>query len=568
MDSMPDITPELLREAFIDPIRFALVLDDDFPTYAQMARKDSGKFDFERASSLFDFCREQGWLCDVDNAVHVAEEFERAKHLNQSDLLVLDFHLDPNNPEDPTKALGVLQSLARSNHFNLVIIYTAASPADVARDVAYSLGAGAEITELDIKAVDDFFEELEPDDYESIKAECNVEIVQGFLSSNDLGVSARQLIRLLHEKGIHKPLTRSAISVLCREYLEGKLSSEILRLRQASAKVEVCFSDAQPIWIAEGNLFAVVVNKSNPVTVLLDKLQDALVSWDPSPLRLLMIHARAALEKVGTTVDSKVLETPRRQAGWLLRIIASTTAVERRNHIKDLYSRLFEKLIVEVDESVVGFGSRLLAGVDGTPVETASRMAKAAGLTHLDIYHALNEYLCSDIHVDGPITTGVVFRAPKKDAQGYSYWLCASPACDLVDGQNNTGWDGELHPYRPISAIRLTPVNGLQKRLEIATHGRDIFLFIDGAPVVLEVADGTTRKMKLETMLLSGESEIVNAKFSGLIIGPDEAGVPNMIATEFESLALLRSDYANKFLAESGYQRARIGVDFVCFPKP
>ncbi|MNF99159.1 hypothetical protein D3C84_820490 [compost metagenome] len=74
--------------------------------------------------------------------------------------------------------------------------------------------------------------------------------------------------------------------------------------------------------------------------------------------------------------------------------------------------------------------------------------------------------------------------------------------------------------------------------------------------------------MKLETMLLSGGGAIVNAKFSGLIIGPNAQGLPNMIATEFESLALLRSDYANKFLAESGYQRARIGVDFVCFPKP
>lgn len=563
---MPDITPELLKEAFIDPIRFALVLDDDFPTYAQMVRQDSKKFDYERAISLFDFCRGQGWLCDVDNAVHVAEEFERAKHLNQSDLLVLDFHLDSDHPEDPTKALGVLQSLARSNHFNLVIIYTAASPADVARDVAYSLGGGCEVSEEDLKEVEDFFDGLDPRDYESIKAECNVKIVQAFLESDNRGASARQLIKLLHEYGLDRKLTRFAIAILCREYLESKLSREILSSRQPSAKVEVCFSEAQPMWIAEGNLFAVVVNKSNPVTVLLEQLQAALVSWDPSPLRLLMIHARAALEKVGTTVDSKVLQTPRRQAGWLLRIIASTTSTERRNHIRDLYSRLFEKLILEVDETVVGFGARLLDGVEGRPVEAASRMAKASGLSPVDVYHALNEYLCSDIHVEGAMTTGVVFRAPKDG--GHNYWLCASPACDLVEGQNNVGWDEELSPYRPISAIRLTPVNSLQKRLEVATQGRDIFLFIDGAPVVLEVADGTTRKMKLETMLLSAGGFIENAKFSGLIIGPNDQGQPNLITTEFESLALLRSDYANKFLAESGYQRARIGVDFVCFPKP
>ncbi|MEE5139057.1 response regulator receiver domain [Pseudomonas alliivorans] len=563
---MPDITPELLREAFIDPIRFALVLDDDFPTYAQMARKDERKFDFERAGNLFEFCRGQGWLCDVDNAAHVAEEFERAKHLNQSDLLVLDFHLDPGNPEDPTKALGVLQSLARSNHFNLVIIYTAANPADVARDVAYSLGAGCAVIAEELKEVKDFFEELDPDDYDAVKSECNVEIVQSFLGADNRAASARQLIKLLHEKGIKKSLTRSAIGVLCQEYLESNLSAEVVRLRQSMANVEVCFSDTSPMWIAEGNLFAVVVNKENPVSVILDRLHAALISWDPSPLKLLMIHARAALEKVGTTVDTRVLETPRRQAGWLLRIIASNTLAERRSHIKDLYGRLFEKLIVAVDEAVVGFGVRLFNGLDGKPVEAASRMAKASGLSHLDIYHALNEYLCSDVHLEGSMTTGVVFRCSKDE--GYSYWLCASPACDLVEGQNNIGWDEELHPYRPISAIRLTPVNGLQKRLEGATQGRDIFLYIDGAPVVLEVADGTTRKMKLETMLLSDGGAILDSKFAGLIIGPDDKGQPNMIVTEFESLALLRPDYANKFLAESGYQRARIGVDFVCFPKP
>ena len=165
---MPNISPELLKEAFIDPIRFALVVDDEFPTYSQMARQELERYDAARAESLFGFCRSQGWLCDVDNAVRVAEEFERDKHLNQSDLLILDFHLESDKPEDPTRALGVLQSLAASDHFNLVIIYTAAPPADVARDVAYSLGGGVLISEADEESVSDFIEELDPDVYEKI----------------------------------------------------------------------------------------------------------------------------------------------------------------------------------------------------------------------------------------------------------------------------------------------------------------------------------------------------------------------------------------------------------------
>lgn len=562
---MPNISPELLKEAFIDPIRFALVVDDEFPTYSQMARQELERYDAARAESLFGFCRSQGWLCDVDNAVRVAEEFERDKHLNQSDLLILDFHLESDKPEDPTRALGVLQSLAASDHFNLVIIYTAAPPADVARDVAYSLGGGALISEADEESVSDFIEGLDPDVYEKILDSSNREVIQNFLSSKRLSDSSRALVQSLRDAKINQHLISSAVAYICKEQLAETLSAEVIGGRRASANVEVSFSSDCPMWVAEGNLFAVIVNKQEAVNVLLQRLESALVSWNPSPLKLMMIQARAALEKAGTTVDLKVLDTPRRQAGWLLRILSATDLAERKRHIHELYGRLFERLIKHVDEMVIGFGSKLFLDSEEAPAKIAREMAKATGVSDEDIYHALNEHLCSDSYTDGIITTGVVFRC--KRGGEYSYWLCASPACDLVIGQNANGWDGDLHPYRPINAIRLTPVNGLRKRLESATHGRDIFLHVDGVSVVLEVADSTTRQMKMETLLLANGGAIESSVFTGLVIALDGDRNPGVVKSEFQSVALLRSDYANKFLAESGYQRARIGVDFIPIPK-
>ncbi|MGF6491666.1 response regulator receiver domain [Pseudomonas frederiksbergensis] len=559
---MPNISPELLKEAFIDPIRFALVLDDEFPTYAQMSiREEARNYDYAKAGSLFSFCRSQGWLCDVDNAVVVAETFERDKHLNQSDLLVLDFHLESNKPEDPTKALGVLQSLASSNHFNLVIVYTAATPADVARDIAFSLGAGCTLTPAQREAVEDFFYSLDDQDSREISSACNVDIVQNFLCSKKPGASSNNLKQMLLAKEIDKPLLHSAVNYLCEEYLLSVLPREVSDARRAGSKVEASFDTEKPMWVAEGNLFAVIVNKAEPVTVLVDHLQNALVSWNPSPLRVLMVHARAALEKVGTNVDAKVLDTPRRQAGWLLRVLLATSDATRKRYTQELYGRLFERLIRLVDERVMGFGVRLFPPSDTPAVRLASEMAGANGTSDEHIYHALNEHLCSDSYTQGAITTGVIFRASKGTVT--NYWLCASPACDLVPGQNNLGWDGELHPYRPINAVRLTPVNGLRKRLEGATQGRDIFIFVDDTALVLEVADDVTRKMKMETLFLAGDGVINASRFFGFIVGKGEDDNPSMLSTEFESIALLRSDYANKFLAESGHQRSRIGVDFV-----
>lgn len=562
---MPNISPELLKEAFIDPIRFALVVDDEFPTYSQMARQELEKYDAARAESLFGYCRRQGWLCDVDNAVQVAEKFERDKHLNQSDLLILDFHLESDKPEDPTRALGVLQSLATSDHFNLVIIYTAAPSLDVVRDVAYSLGGGVRVSQEDSDSVSDFVESLDPDVYESFLNFLNAELIQDFLASKRPGDSARALIKALRDAQINQKLISSAVSYICMEQLRGKFAVAVTERRKASASVEVSFSGDGPMWVAEGNLFAVVVNKQEPVDILLERLKSALVSWNPSPLKLMMIQARAALEKAGTTVDLKVLDTPRRQAGWLLRILTANDAVERKRHIHELYGRLFERLIKHVDEVVIGFGTKLFEDSQESPVKIAKEMAKAKSVPDEEIYHALNEHLCSDSYTDGVITTGVVFRS-KRD-NNFSYWLCASPACDLVVGQNTNGWDGELHPYRPINAVRLASVSSMRKRLENATHGRDIFLHVDGVALVLEVADGTTRQMKMETLLLADGGAISSSSFTGLIIALDGERNPGVIPTVFQSVALLRSDYANKFLAESGYQRARIGVDFVPIPK-
>ncbi|WP_454564206.1 response regulator receiver domain [Pseudomonas sp. AIG] len=564
---MHNLPPELLKEAFIDPIRFALVLDDEFPTYSQMSRQESAShLDYTKAGSLFSFCRSKGWLCDIDNAVIFAEEFERDKHLNQSDLLILDFHLETDKPNNPRKALGVLQSLASSNHFNLVILYTAANPADVARDIAFSLGAGCILDEEEKRAVVDFLEELEDQDLRELKDLCNVDIVQNFLQSKMPNGSAAALRKVLSNKDVRGPFANNVINYFCEEYLLEVVPEDVHDSRNFGSKVEACFSADSPMWVAKGNLFTVVVNKQEPVEVLVDRLQEALNSWSPSPLRVLMVHARAALEKVGTNADIKVLDTPRRQAGWLLRILSATSIEDRKRHTQDLYGRLFERLIKHVDNSAFEFGTRLFPQSDRPAVDIASEMAVATGISKEWIYHALNEHLCSDSYSEGAITTGVVFKSVKDGLT--NYWLCATPACDLVPGQNTGGWDGELAPFRPITAVRLISVtSSMRKRLEDATQGRYIFVFLNETPLVLQVTDEDTRKMKLETIFLRENGNIHNSKFSGFCIGKGDGGIPTMLERNFESIALLRSDYANKFLAESGYQRARIGVDFVDYPK-
>ncbi len=565
---MSNVSAAMLKEAFIKPIRFALLVDDDFPTYLDMMNPvGERQFQLARAGELFDFCRQRGWLCDVDNAAAVALKFEREKSLNQSDLLILDYHLDSARPDDPSKSISILQDLAGSDHFNLVIIYTSAEVNRVLREVSFCLGGGAGITSDDQRVIGPILEDMEGADFDAAMAALNIDVIENYLLGKKPNGSANELREILRGLDIPARIHNQLINNFCKEHFGSDLEEEVLRRRPETVKIEVSLGRQTEVkWISQGNLFAAVVNKSEAPEVLEDRLHQALVEWSPSPLRVLMVHARASLERAGTISDEKVLDTPRRQAGWLLRILLARNADETKRYMQELYGRLFERLVSSIEGEMVDFGTRLISLNGEDPIDVATRMSCAPELTRVQAYHALNEHLCSDNYKELAMTTGVIFRANKNAV--YQYWLCVSPACDLVSGQNGSGWDGELHPFRPISAVRLSPkknVDILTEKLQSAEQGRNIFIYVDNEPVALEVANEESRQMKLEILLIANEGAVVDSQFAGFNISTVK-GVPSMQSLAFEVVGVLRADYANKLLADSGHQRSRIGVDFVNLP--
>lgn len=566
---MPNVAANLLKEAFIDPIRFALLIDDQFPVYSKIAEASPQVAqDSSRAAKLFNFCRAQGWLCDVDNASKPENELNRVAHLNQSDLLVLDFHLERAPSEDPTLSLQILQQLSRSDHFNLVIIYTAADAVDVVRDVAFGLGARQNIENFD--EAQRFLEDCDLEIIEAATNSLNSDVVDSYLSGKISKTSSAAMRKIFDD---YSKETRKyhcdAIALLCEEHMTKRVTKKVAAASRSNSRVLGSFKEVAEVhWIAAGNVFAVVVNKSEDPVVLVDKLLAGLMAWSPSALQVMLVQARAALEKSGRLSDHIVLDAPAKQAGWFLRILLGDSPVVRQDLMRELYERLFTRLIKNVSQSVVGFGSRLIEPVDGNNQALRAKQlaSDATSLEDVAVYHALNEHLCSEGNTPEVMTTGVVFR----DVGGRDrYWLCTTPACDLVRGQNQSGWDGELHPLRQISTARLVPIRKIASIGEIlgkADQCRHIFLSVDGKPLAFEAIDPESRQMKLELMLLEAEGTISNARFSGHILTVEDHKTPKMDLTNFEVVGLLRSDYANRLLAAVGQQRSRIGVDFVNQP--
>jgi hypothetical protein len=180
------------------------------------------------------------------------------------------------------------------------------------------------------------------------------------------------------------------------------------------------------------------------------------------------------------------------------------------------------------------------------------------------VYHAANEFLSSVPSTDGHVTVGTVFKS--EDGDDSEYWICVTPACDLVPDQNNKhGWEGEMFPLRAVTAARLKLIAEapkIQKILKDVTRNRHIFLTVDGKPIALEVIDTDTKKLDLQILILSEKAVIKSNRFEGRVIKRGK-NAPKLIKKSFHALARLRPDYASKFLSETGQQKARIGVDWL-----
>ena len=132
---------QFIEEAFIEPIRSVLIVDDDYPTYDEIlnaggntgtpedphARK-TWRQQRERVRSVISVFRRRQppLLVDIHDGTNVTTENEltAATHLHQCDLLVLDYELDRDKPRNGTRAIEIIRALMANHHFNLVVIYT------------------------------------------------------------------------------------------------------------------------------------------------------------------------------------------------------------------------------------------------------------------------------------------------------------------------------------------------------------------------------------------------------------------------------------------------------------
>lgn len=592
------------------PLRTVLMIDDEFPTLADMSELVSGVRQQEDprfrqkdlAISLYNAFRKNDMLCDIEN---VADEV-RPDRIRKSDLIILDYHLGPGS-ENSEKSISILRSLASSKHFNTVVVYTAERDLDkVWLEIVASLGGAW--TTLPGELEGDAKEAWERLSDEGKLPTAPLDAVMEYAQRRNIRSLSQNVRRTMQDELVALGVPPPA----CGEFIEALINVEMAK-RAGPYKSEprhatVGGYDNSRRWIQSKNTFVTILNKRRELSDsegdpagIMDCLSKALLSWRPNLIQVLVSEIQNILELEALISDDDLLRQPATHAAlWYFLIEAlgpldADTSPDVRVPLTALIDRIMEgvrrRLATDPDLLKLASGALLgeLRDIGWTAqtwptgkarVSAAADISRTKGLTTgQDTFFRLNSFLGSEAFRRAHITTGTLIQ---HRASG-DYFVVASPACDLVPRQPSSEqhWTTAIHPLRPLVCIRLEAGVRIDAALASADQGRHIFLEEGGNKLVFAIVQSGPPSYELIFVEGAGIVREEEGKkiFRAGRIAPklpsaDSPGDVGVLAADerewtydtFDVVGQLRSANASRILQLAGQHLSRIGLDFISMP--
>lgn len=570
------LVADRVQEAYLRPIRSVLVVDDDFHHYDA---EKPGK-DFERARALWRACRSSGYLCDIDDGADLINGHEPA-HLDKSDLIILDYHLQG---DDPKWALKLLRKLAPAEHASVVVVYTQDSNlADVRMKIAAHLRGGIPTEELfESKDIQTQWDNVEPKITQKPTEKLFLEFLSGDMRACKTDAS---LLSELKELGVPDSLK----SGVAKAYYESELKA-LLRGEAAprtNGKIEMGGGDnGIPPWVYTNNLFVACVQKT-PDNLkdgigVFAALEAALCDWQPDFMVSAVAYARAEFARGGFQLERKTLSDQKLKSGWLFHAWSGSPE-EQAGRLKALFERLIANYSSRVLERIIAFGAKHVPEC-GTPGNGSETLKAAIKFFHGDIaelensvIHALNEFLVMEELPDF-VETGTIFARAADGLEPNDVYVCVTPACDLVPRvpRRKETWEFTLHPNRAIIALKAKMADVKKDHLAKAEESRMVFVRVNGKLKTVTLIGEKPPVPLLEWLFLKDMGRITDKKLLAMVVGKAEQGEEvegdnpppplSFVPSEMTALGQIRAIYSSRILQYAGQHLARIGVDFVNFP--
>jgi len=169
-----------------------------------------------------------------------------------------------------------------------------------------------------------------------------------------------------------------------------------------------------------------------------------------------MTKLRSELGEFGVAAEDAALGNDYVLARWYSQLLKGDL-LARRTLIDTAVTRHSEQLLDYVQNNVLEFAERLVKADAEGPLRDNDLvklhfkidLADRKSSNRADEDH--NVFACTKKPHGWHLQTGHIFTSDK------AFWVCLSPACDLVPGQKKTGIFKDMSDHLPFLAVRLKP---------------------------------------------------------------------------------------------------------------
>ena len=583
---------DLVKEAFLDPIRSVLIVDDDYPTLHEILQprkkwekdydsKDWHKSDASRAKvrRVIEQFRRPGapYMLDIHDGRSPSEETDEQQvgTLQQTDLLILDYILDKTKEDDGTASIRIAREAVRNKHFNLVLVHTKENIdtvfAEFALGLMQPLFDPAKPTEPS-EALAAFVDEHEAALLESISD------AQYLFSRRLTGSDKAPKLKAALNRG-DGPLAPVKATLEAGGLDRANWVDALLYGLEAFESVNAARFASEPFgvldWRQEDVKFIrasrgfICFTKKQEQTDLLDAVHTALTAWCPLPSRLLLTKLRAEMNERGIEVQDDALGQNDVGAVWYLRLLEKDDPglqelIDRtvRHHSE----QLLDQLLPQVND----FAKRM-RDIDSEkkPLDAVKRrfslnLGDEAVLLRAKAGH--NAFVGSKPSTSAHVDLGHILRINDE------YWFCATPACDMVPGQDRGSPPDHIPELKRFTALKLIERKEITV-LKDANRGGQVFVNLrteDGqsrkcfAVAETPASSPTSMTMYLENKGYLSDSDPPRCKVKHVAAKKrkDETLVAELVEIEAAICGMLRYEYALEIQSRYVASQGRIGLEF------
>ena len=252
---------------------------------------------------------------------------------------------------------------------------------------------------------------------------------------------------------------------------------------QSHNRVQLDWSSDAPYWIQSDTIFVAFSDKTHGDD-LIGELKHALNAWNPEPSRLLLGKLRADVHEHGVTAQTPVLTSRRALTLWYLRLLRADEDLHHQ-YVAEVVARHSDQVMSNILPKVEDFVERLIhseRALEEDHLRLCCKrfrvdLRKSAETDKALLEH--NAFVCGKAPGGRHLTTGHIF-----DLCG-RFWICLSPACDLVPSQVRKVQSDALGRWLPFMAVRLHSVVRVkwQEDGNGITSGRYLFVRRDGGNI-------------------------------------------------------------------------------------